>query len=286
MAAIEAPTGIAVNVSPEVKPTDSLAELAKLASSAAPAAAASSDRHDGFASDDPNGQDNKRAFQKETSDNDYLKTTRTAPLSPFVVERGDRIVAGLPSQVVTDLPGDLIAEVKRDVYDTPQHRYIMIPAGSLLAGEYNSSVTYGQRRAQVVWTYLRFPDGTFVDLEKFISHSADGAVGLTDQVDNHIKRLLGGIALTSGFAAGIQISQNRSGGNSALNYPSNTQLAASAAGQQAAQLGENLTSRNLNVQPTIKIRPGDIFYVSVMKSILFPGPYKPLRADARKVVLP
>jgi type IV secretion system protein VirB10 len=98
--------------------------------------------------------------------------------------------------------------------------------------------------------------------------------------------LLGGIALTSGFAAGIQISQNRSGGNSALNYPSNTQLAASAAGQQAAQLGENLTSKNLNVQPTIKIRPGDIFYVSVMKSIFFPGPYKPLRADARKAVLP
>ncbi|HMF76948.1 MAG TPA: TrbI/VirB10 family protein [Bryobacteraceae bacterium] len=285
MAAIESPTGVAVNASPEVKPTDSLAELAKLANNAAPPAATASDKHDGFASDDPNGQENKRAFQKEASDNDYIKATRIAPLSPWVVERGDSIEAGLPNKLVTDLPGDLIAEVKRDVYDSPTHRYLMIPAGSLLAGEYNSSVSYGQQRAQVVWTYLRFPDGTYVDLEKFISHSADGAVGLKDQVDNHLKRLIGGIALTSGFAAGIQISQNRSGGNSTFTYPSNTQLAASAAGQQAASLGENLTSRNLNLQPTIKIRPGNNFAVSVMKTIIFPGPYKPLQANARKVVL-
>jgi type IV secretory pathway VirB10-like protein len=285
MAAIESPTGVAVNASPEVKSTDSLAELAKLANNAASPTAAASDKHDGFSLDDPNAQDNKRVFQKGASDNDYIKTTRIAPLSPWVVERGDSIEAGLPNKLVTDLPGDLIAEVKRDVYDSPTHRYLMIPAGSLLAGEYNSLVSYGQQRAQVVWTYLRFPDGTYVDLEKFISHSADGAVGLKDQVDNHLKRLIGGIALTSGFAAGIQISQNRSGGNSTFTYPSNTQLAASAAGQQAASLGENLTSRNLNVQPTIKIRAGDNFPVSVMKTMIFPGPYKPLQANARKVVL-
>jgi type IV secretory pathway VirB10-like protein len=178
----------------------------------------------------------------------------------------------------------VVAEVKRDVYDSPQHRYVLIPAGSLLAGEYNSAVTYGQKRAQVIWTYLRFPDGSYVNFDKFISHSADGAVGLGDKVDNHIKRLLGGVALTSAFAAGIQISQNRTGGNSTLSYPSNTQLAASAAGQQAAQLGEQITTRNLNVQPTIKIRPGDVFYVSVLKTIIFPGPYKPLDFGARKVV--
>jgi type IV secretory pathway VirB10-like protein len=287
LAAIESPTGVPVNAVPPANPNDSLAELAKLASHATPPAAAeSSDRHEGFSSDDPNGQDNKRAFQKEERDNDYIKTTRVAPLSPWVVERGDSIEAGLPNKLVTDLPGDLVAEVKRDVYDSPTHRYLMIPAGSLLAGEYNSSVSYGQQRAQVVWTYLRFPDGTFVDLEKFLTHSADGSVGLKDQVDNHLKRLIGGIALTSGFAAGIQISQNRSGGSgSVLSYPSNTALAGSAAGQQAASLGENLTARNLNVQPTIKIRQGNNFSVSVLKTIIFPAPYKPLQANARKVVI-
>jgi type IV secretion system protein TrbI len=87
---------------------------------------------------------------------------------------------------------------------------------------------------------------------------------------------MGGVALSSLFAAGLEISQNGTTGNSTLAYPSNTQLAASAAGLQAAELGQQIISRNLNVQPTVKIRPGEVFYVSVMKSIIFPEPYKSL----------
>jgi type IV secretion system protein TrbI len=93
------------------------------------------------------------------------------------------------------------------------------------------------------------PDGSYVNLDKFVGHAADGSTGLADQVDNHIKRLVGGIAITSLFAAGLQISQNRTTGNSTLSYPSNSQLAASAVGQQ-------VTRRNLDVQPTLKIPPG------------------------------
>ena len=160
-----------------------------------------------------------------------------------MVERGDKIVAILPTKVVSDLPGDMIAEVKEDVYDSPTHKFILIPAGALLAGEYNSSVTYGQGRVQVIWTYLRFPDGSYINLDKFVSHAAEGAVGLKDQTDNHIKRLVGGVLLSSIFA-GIQISQNHNGSNSTSDYPSTSQIAASAVGQQAGQLGEQITSRN------------------------------------------
>jgi type IV secretion system protein VirB10 len=291
LAAIAAPTGESPNVSSAVaQPADPLqASIAALKgvtpgnvvpAQTPPASTPSFMRRD--SADDPNGQAEKLAFQK-AQEGDYLKTTRMAPISPWVVERGEVIPAGLPSQIVSDLPGDLVAEVKRDIYDTPQHKYVLIPAGSLLAGEYNSGVTYGQKRVQVVWTYLRFPDGSYVDLDKFVGHSADGSTGLGDQVDNHIKRLIGGIAMSSLFAAGIQISQNHTNsGGSTLAYPSNTQIAASAAGQQAGQVGEQITSRNLQVQPTIKIRPGDVFYVSVMKSIVFPGPYKPLEMGGRR----
>jgi type IV secretion system protein VirB10 len=230
---------------------------------------------------DLNQQNGKRKFQQD-EEGDYLKTTRVAPISRWVVERGEKIVAILPTRVVSDLPGDLIAQVKDDVYNTPDHQFIMIPAGSLLAGEYNSSVSYGQGRVQVIWTYLRFPDGSFINLGKFVSHAADGAVGLKDQTDNHIKRLVGGVLLSSIFAAGIQISQNHSGANSTLAYPSTTQLAASAVGQQAAQLGEQITSRNLNLQPTLKIRPGEPFYVSVQKSMVFPGPYEPIKLGGER----
>jgi type IV secretion system protein TrbI len=287
MAAIDAPTGATTGADntaapsklPDVSPVD-VGRLGTVPANAVPAMQAQPPKHQG-GSDDPNGQDEKRAFQ-QAPEGDYLRTTRIAPLSPWVIERGEHMPATLSDQIVSDLPGDLIAEVQREVYDSPQHRYVLIPAGSLLVGDYNSAVTYGQKRAQVIWTYLRFPDGSYVNLDKFTSHSADGAVGLSDQVDNHIKRLVGGVAMSSLFAAGVQISQNRTAGNSTFAYPSNAQLAAAATGQQAAQLGQQITNRNLNVQPMIKIRPGYVFDVRVMKTIIFPGPYKPLDFGARK----
>src|SRR5450755_1363810 len=231
-----------------------------------------------FTQDDPNGQLQKRLFAEGAQgDSDYLKTTRTPPLSPWVVQRGTVIPAALPNKVVSDIPGDLIAEVVRDVYDSPTQKYVEIPAGSRLVGEYNSSVTYGQNRVQVVWTAIYFPDGSFIDLDRFPSHAADGATGLKDQTDNHWNRVIGGVALSSLFAAGIQVSQNRTNG-SVLSYPSTGQVIASGVGAQASQLGEQITNRNLNIQPTLKIRPGELFAVSVKRDIVFGGPYQPMEA--------
>ena len=289
-AAIEAPTGVGTQPSNNAAPsaTDPLqADLARIAAlsgmnpgvspnvippgapmaSTAPGVPAAREEFD------PNQQGQKHAFQ-DSEDGDYIKSLRVAPISRWVVERGDVIPAGLPTTVVSDLPGDLVAEVKRDVYDSPTHKYVMIPAGSLLSGEYNSTVSYGQSRVQVVWTYLRFPDGSYINFDRFVSHAADGSVGLKDQTDNHIKRLVGGVLLSSLFAAGIEISQNRNSPNSTLTYPSTSQVATSAIGQQVGQVGQRITERNLNVQPTLKIRPGYIFDVSVKKSMVFPGPYQ------------
>lgn len=224
-----------------------------------------------------NDQSGKRQFANGNDGvgDDYLKTTRTPPLSPWVVQRGTVIPAALPNKLVSDLPGDLIAEVVRDVYDSPSQKYVEIPAGSRLVGEYNSSVSYGQNRVQIVWTAVYFPDGSFIDLDRMPSHSADGATGLNDQTDNHWKRVIAGVALSSILSAGLQISQNRTNG-SVLTYPSTGQVIASSVGSQASQLGEQLTNRNLNIQPTLKIRPGEIFAVSVRKDIIFPGPYEPM----------
>ena len=121
---------------------------------------------------------------------------------------------------------------------------------------------------------MRFPDGSYINLDKFVSHAADGAVGLKDQTDNHLKRLVGGVLLSSAFAAGIQISQNHNGTNSTLGYPSTSQIAARLWGNRPRSSASNSPSRNLNVQPTLKIRPGEPFYVSVQKSMLFGGPYQ------------
>ena len=136
----------------------------------------------------------------------------------------------------------------------------------------------GKTGSQVVWTAIYFPDGSFIDLDRMPSHAADGGVGLKDQVDNHYKRLIGGVALSSLLAAGLQVSQNRTN-TSVLEYPSTGQVIASAVGAHAAEAGQEITSRNLNIQPTLKIRAGEIFGVSVKKDMVFPGPYEPLKGQ-------
>jgi len=222
--------------------------------------------------DDPNGQHGKAQFDKPASDGEYNAAKRVAPVSRWVVEPGDTISAILVHKVISDLPGDLVGEVSKDVLDSPTHQYVLIPRGSLVVGSYSSMVSYAQGRVQEVWKYLRFPDGSYIVLDKFRGLSSDGSAGLHDQVDNHLKRLVGGVLLSSVFAAAIQIGQNRTN-NSTLEYPSTGQLIGSAASQQAGQVGQQITSRNLNVQPTLKIRPGEPFAIEVDKAILFDGPY-------------
>jgi type IV secretory pathway VirB10-like protein len=240
-----------------------------------PVALAENEGAQGYRSQNDQSGKNQFANGGDGVGDDYLKTTRTPPLSPWVVQRGTVIPAALPNKLVSDLPGDLIAEVVRDVYDSPSQKYVEIPAGSRLVGEYSSSVSYGQNRVQIVWTAVYFPDGSFIDLDRMPSHSADGATGLKDQTDNHWKRVIAGVALSSVLSAGLQVSQNRTNG-SVLTYPSTGQVIASSVGSQASQLGEQLTNHNLNIQPTLKIRPGEIFAVSVKKDIIFPGPYEPM----------
>jgi type IV secretory pathway VirB10-like protein len=218
--------------------------------------------------------DKDQFVQSGDHDGGYLKSTRTAPLSKFVLQRGTKIPATLPQTLVSDLPGDLIAEVQRDVFDSPTGTSVLIKAGSRLVGKYNSHITSGQKRMQVGWTAIYFPDGSFIDLDNMPGHSADGGAGLADQVDNHYKRLIGGVALSSMLAAGLAVSQNHSSGGNVLAYPSAGQQATSAAGAQISSVGAQITSQNLNIQPTLKIRPGEIFEVVVTRDILFPGPYE------------
>jgi len=142
-----------------------------------------------------------------------------------------------------------------------------------MIGLYNSNIGFGQGAVQAVWRRILFPDGSSLDLGAFEGDNSQGASGLRDQVDNHWKRILSGALLTSLFAAGLQISQGQN--NSALSTESYGQQISAALGSQVGQLGEQVTRRNLNIQPGIKIRPGYRFFVRVQKDLLFQAPYSP-----------
>jgi type IV secretory pathway VirB10-like protein len=224
-----------------------------------------------------NMQDRKEAFlaaSRKPEKSNYLESTRTAPISRFELKAGWDIPAILEQALNSDLPGEIKALVRENVYDTATGRYLLIPQGARLVGSYDSRVSYGQNGMQVAWGRIIFPDASSINLEGMAGQDAKGYTGLRYDVDNHYKRLLGFGLLTSLFSASFQLSQSRRGG--LLGYPSASEVTGSAVGRELSQLGADVTRRNLNVQPTIKVPIGYRFNVRVNRDILFEGAYRPI----------
>jgi type IV secretion system protein TrbI len=223
-----------------------------------------------------NMQDRKDAFlagARAGSTENYLNSTRAKPAGPYEIKAGWDIPAVLEQALNSDLPGEIKALVRENVYDTAIGRYLLIPQGARLIGTYDSRVGYGQDGIQVVWSRLIFPDGSSINLEGMAGQDANGHAGLRHDVDNHYKRLVGFGLLTSAFSAAFQLSQTRRG--TVLGYPSAAETAGSAVAGNISQLGADVTRRNLNIQPTIKVPVGYRFNVRVNRDMLFESPYRP-----------
>jgi type IV secretion system protein TrbI len=201
-----------------------------------------------------------------------LLSSRTPQSGHFEIKSGWNIPAILEQDINSDLPGEIRALVRESVYDTATGHWLLIPQGARLLGAYDSRVAYGQEVVQVAWNRIIYPDGSSIDLNGMVGQDASGASGFRDDVDHHYKRLVGMGLLTSAFSAAFQLSQNRHG--STLDYPGAGETAGSAVGQQMSQLGIDVTRRNLDVQPTIKVRAGYRFNVRVNRDLVFDRPYQ------------
>lgn len=221
-------------------------------------------------------QEQKTTFGQKNSkqESEYLTATREAARGQYEIKAGWLIPAVLEQQLNSDLPGMIRALVRENVFDSATGRYILIPSGSTLIGVYNSHVGYGQNVLQAVWRRIVFPDGSSLALGGFEGDDSAGAAGFRDQVNSHWGRILSGALLTSIFAAGIEVSQGTN--SSVLQSQSVGQTMGQAVGQQVGELGTEVTRRNLNIQPTIVVRPGYRFFVRVEKDVKFSAPYSPM----------
>jgi type IV secretion system protein VirB10 len=237
--------------------------------------------------DSQNMQTAKKAFlssaQQQKTD-DYLHSTRTAPLGTFEIKAGWEIPAVLEQSLNSDLPGDIKALITSNVFDTASGRYLLIPQGARLVGKYDSRISYGQDGVQVAWDRIIFPDASSVDINGMVGLDSHGNSGLRYDVDHHYKRLFGFAALTSAFSAAFDLSQRNT--QSALTYPSVTDTATASVGREMSETGAQITRRNLNVQPTVKVPVGYKFTVRVNRDILFDAPYEPLQANPLPVQPP
>lgn len=230
------------------------------------------------AEDEPdlNRQAQKLAFLEKAGvqlETPYLSAMRKAPLSPLEIKTGTIIPAFMAEGISSDLPGDLIAQVSENVYDTATGQYLLIPQGTKAYGTYDSQVAYGQNRLLVVWKRLIFPDGSTLELAGMPGADSGGFAGFHDKVDNHYLRLIGWGVFTSMLSAGFQLSQPTDDSRSSSG-PNATQIGAAAVGQQFSQLGLETSRRNMRVQPTIVVRPGYRFVIKVNRDVIFPSEYQ------------
>ncbi|WP_424615993.1 TrbI/VirB10 family protein [Bradyrhizobium sp.] len=214
-----------------------------------------------------NGQDRKLVFVNASVDRRTTSPDRLAkPASPFVVQAGTVIPAALITGIRSDLPGQITAQVTENVYDTPTGRARLIPQGARLSGIYDSQVAFGQSRVLLVWTRLIMPNGRSIVLERQSGAGTAGYAGLEDEVDNHWGELFKAAALSTLLGVGTELGS--SGNDSDI-----IQALRRGAGDALNQTGQQVVRRNLNIQPTLTIRPGFPVRVIVNRDLVL-EPYR------------
>jgi type IV secretion system protein VirB10 len=222
--------------------------------------------NDGSRLPDPNMQERKNDFLAKTgsSSAEYLERTLTPPLSPYEVKAGTVIPTVLITGINSDLPGKVVGQVRENVYDSVSGNHLLIPQGSRLIASYDSMVAWGQERVLVCWQRLIRPDGSSIALECMPGVDLAGYAGFADEVDNHWWKIITGAVFSSVLAATAQRSQGDVGGF----QPTFPQVWASNAAGQINQSGQQITQKNLQLQPTITVRPGFSVNVLVTKDIV------------------
>lgn len=214
-----------------------------------------------------NGQDRKSAFLSGAADSKiYASGKLQAPASPFQVMAGTIISAAMVTGLNSDLPGQAIANVTEPVYDTVTGKTLLVPQGSRLLGTYDAQVAYGQSRVLLVWTRLIMPDGSSIVLDRLSGTDAKGFAGLEDETDNHWRKLLAGAALSTLLGVGAELG---SGNRGSVDGNDTVVVATGRSAQDSVnQVGQQITRRNLNIQPTLTVRPGFPVRVIVNKDLV------------------
>ncbi|MGA4814796.1 TrbI/VirB10 family protein [Pseudomonas aeruginosa] len=218
-----------------------------------------------------NRQDQKEAFLKAGSTETRNSGNLALPASPYRVMAGTVIAGALVTGIKSDLPGDVIATVTEPVYDSATGKFLLIPQGSRILGRYNSQVSYGQSRVQVVWNRVILPDTSSLALDNLVGTDPAGYAGLEDDVDWHWNRIIAGAVLTTLLGVGAELAAPE---KPAGRQPHRHCRTRQRTGQHQSGRPE-MTRRNMNIQPTLTTRPGLPVRIIVNRDLVL-RPYQPL----------
>ncbi|AGH50428.1 conjugation TrbI family protein [Sphingomonas sp. MM-1] len=206
-------------------------------------------------------QAGKRAFMAQASNQRTVSVERlTTPASPNIVQAGSIIPAALITGVRSDLPGQITAQVTANVYDSPTGRILLIPQGARLIGEYDSEIAAGQTRVLLAWDRLIMPDGRSIVLERQPGADGAGFAGLQDRVNQHWGNLLRAAAVSTLLGVGTELGAD--------SQDDLTRALRRGSQDTINQTGQQIVRRQLNVQPTLTIRPGHPLRVVLTRDLV------------------
>lgn len=210
----------------------------------------------------PNVQDRQVAFLNAAADRRTVAPDRVMPpASPYVLQAGAVIPAALITGIRSDLPGQISAQVTENVYDSPTGRALLIPQGTRIVGQYDNDVGFGQRRVLLAWNRLIFPNGRSIVLERQPGADAQGYAGVEDGVDYHWMELFKAAALSTILSVGAEAGS--SGQESDI-----VRALRQGASESVSQTGQQIVQRQLNIAPTLTIRPGFTLRVVVTRDLV------------------
>ena len=212
---------------------------------------------------DQNDQQRKLDFIHEKQDDRAIYNPHgvQTPVSPYEVLAGKTIPASLITGVNSDLPGLVTAQVTENIFDSVTGRTLLIPQGTRLIGNYDSVVAFNQSRALLVWQRIVMPDGSSTVIDNLPASDTQGYSGLADDVDYHAWALLKGVALSTLLGVGGQLTFGTEQSDLVQAIRESTE-------DSTNQAGQKIVEKNLNIQPTITIRPGWPLRVVVHKDLV------------------
>ncbi|HDX6264126.1 TPA: conjugal transfer protein TrbI [Campylobacter fetus subsp. venerealis] len=203
-------------------------------------------------------------FLSKKKDSGYLTQIKQKSFSEFELKAGWIIPAILITGINSDLPGEILAQISQNIYDTATGKHLLIPQGSKVVGSYSSNIVYGQKRILVAWNKIIFPNGDTLNLLNMQGTSTDGYSGFKDKVNNHYFRIFGSALLLSSITAGISLADK----SDEHETETAADKAMSAAINQIGQVATEMIRKNMNIAPTLEIRPGYKFNIFVTKDII------------------
>ena len=208
---------------------------------------------------------NEQFLKNQKASHNYLAARKTKPISPYEMKTGTLIPSVLITEINSELPGPIKAQVSENVFDTATGEHLLIPQGSTLVGAYSSNVQYGQNRVLIAFNRIIFPDGQTLNLNGMNGMNQQGAAGFNDQVNNHYFKIFGSALFMGAITGGIAVSDNTRADQF---IETNRQKMLGALISELGQVARQMIQKNMNIAPTLEIRAGYRFNIFATKDII------------------